>query len=155
VTRFEFEVKPAGELGPGETPLDEWALLLPRCCDSWEIGEGTLAQVLSAAREFRAGLDVAVRRLERAQAEDGNEPSRYAAARASVAETLRALSVSATQSGDRFLAGIASWQAEMLECPSPFASMASVGRPGPDRSPGCYEASFGWVHVRPACRCAR
>ena len=22
-------------------------------------------------------------------------------------------------------------------------------------SPGCYEASWGWVHVRPGCRCPR
>jgi hypothetical protein len=27
-------------------------------------------------------------------------------------------------------------------------------KPAPQVSPGCYEASFGWVHVRPACRCS-
>ena len=27
-------------------------------------------------------------------------------------------------------------------------------RPAPTNS-GCYEASWGWVHVRPGCRCPR
>lgn len=28
-------------------------------------------------------------------------------------------------------------------------------RPSPSAIPGgCYEASFGWVHVKPGCRCA-
>ena len=29
-------------------------------------------------------------------------------------------------------------------------------RPAPPAIPdGCYEASFGWVHVKPGCRCSR
>ena len=60
--RFEFEVKQ-----PGEHDLDGWALMLPRQCDSWEVEHGPLGFVLEAAREFRAGLDEAIRRLERGQ----------------------------------------------------------------------------------------
>lgn len=51
--------------------VDEWALSLPHSCDAWVIGTGTLADVLEEAREFRAGLDAAIRVLEREQAHDG------------------------------------------------------------------------------------
>jgi hypothetical protein len=43
---------------------DEWALSLPHSCDAWVIGSGSLADVLEEAREFRALLDEAIRRLE-------------------------------------------------------------------------------------------
>lgn len=39
----------------------------------------------------------------------------------------------------------------MASTPSPFRDRA----PERKSSPGCYEASFGWVHSRPSCRCLR
>lgn len=33
--------------------------------------------------------------------------------------------------------------------------LASPFRTPPAPSGGCYEASFGWVHVKPDCRCSR
>jgi len=48
---------------------DEWALFLPHQCGCWDIGFGTREDVLTAAREFRAGLDEAIRRLEQTEAE--------------------------------------------------------------------------------------
>lgn len=169
MSSFEFEVERAGEPGRGETLLDEWALRLPRRCDSWEIGEGTLGEVLAAARAFRAGLDEAIRLLEREQAQDGREPARYAQARAGAARSLREMEEEAAEAGFGVVAGLARLQAELLERPSPFASVGIkpydlVLPPppppwgGPWRrvaSSGCYEASWGWVHVRPGCRCPR
>ena len=168
MTRFEFEVKRAGEPGCGETPLDEWALLLPRQCDTWEIEEGTLGTVLEAARAFRAGLNEAIRQLECEQAQDGQEPARYGEARTAAARSLRAAESSAAEAGLGVVAGVAGRQAELLERPSPFASVGIkpydlVLPPPPppwDEGPwhgvpssGCHERSWGWVHVRPGCRC--
>lgn len=170
--RFEFELERAGEQGPGEMPLDGWALRLPRRFDSWEIGEGTLEEVLEAAREFRAGLDEAIRELEleleQARAED--VPAAYAAARTGAARSLRAVEASLVEAaggaplrGPDALPGVL---ARMLERPSPFASVpirafdlvVPPGPPpwdGPRSSARCHVASFGWVHVRPGCRCPR
>lgn len=166
--RFEFELERAGEQGPGETPLDEWALRLPRRCDSWEIGEGTLGEVLASALEFRAGLDEAIRELEQAQVEA--VPAAYAVARAGAAVSLREVEACLLESagggplrGPDALPGVL---AQMLERPSPFASVPiraydlvdpSPPEPwdGPRTVSGCYEASFGWVHFRPGCRCPR
>jgi hypothetical protein len=39
----------------------------------------------------------------------------------------------------------------MIGASSPFRDRA----PARQSSPGCYEASFGWVHSRPSCRCRR
>jgi hypothetical protein len=47
---------------------DEWALSLPHSCGAWDIGIGSREDVLEAAREFRAGLDRAIRRLEQEEA---------------------------------------------------------------------------------------
>jgi hypothetical protein len=48
------------------------------------------------------------------------------------------------------LTGMANHLADTVELPTPFRrpSRAVV-------SPGCYEASWGWVHSRPSCRCVR
>lgn len=171
----EHEGKPIGEpgewdiLGGLDAAKDEWSLYLPHQCDAWEIGYGTREQVLETARAFRSGLDEAIRLLEREQAQDGNEPARYAAARAGAARSLRAVEADAAEVGLGVVAGVAGWKAELLERPSPFSSVGIepfdlVLPPppppwdGPWRrvpSSGCYEASFGWVHVRPACRCRR
>lgn len=83
------------------------------------------------------------------------EPARYGAARARLATTLReSQALFAEEHGEVWdwrneLNGVL---AEMLERPSPFAAMA--GRQAAVvSSAGCYEASFGMVHVRPGCRC--
>jgi hypothetical protein len=36
-----------------------------------------------------------------------------------------------------------------------WGSFRSGGTRGSAASPACREASFGWVHVRPGCRCVR
>lgn len=151
-----WDVEPDGGdiLGDLAADTSEWSLHLPHQCGAWEIGYGTLDETLAEAREFRAGLDEAIRMLEQEQAQDGQEPARYAAARVAAARSLRALGVSAAEAGLNMVAGVARWQAESLEQPSPFASMATR-QPAPDPSTGCYAASWGWVHVRPACRCVR
>lgn len=91
------------------------------------------------------------------------EAADYLAARAGAARSLRAVEVSAAEAGYRALAGVAGWQAGLLERPSPFAALAAELRQSwepADRLSssaipgGCHEASFGMVHVRPGCRCA-
>jgi hypothetical protein len=159
------EAEPIGETDDYEyisglnAGVDEWSLALPHQCDAWEIAFGSLEETLAEAREFRAGLDEAIRRLERAQVEDGNEPARYAAARASAARSLRAVEAEAAGLGIDLVAELARWQAKQFEGWSPFAAMADPAFRRPWSPPsipsGCYEASFGWVHVQPACRCAR
>lgn len=43
---------------------------------------------------------------------------------------------------------------EKLKRPSPFRDgLRNAG--DPQRPAGCYEASFGWVHVKPGCTCPR
>ncbi|MCX4751759.1 DUF6221 family protein [Kitasatospora sp. NBC_01287] len=146
---------------PGSTHAaeDEWALSLPHSCDAWEIGIGSLGDVLEAAREFRAGLDEAIRRLEQEQAEDGNEPARYAAARAGAARSLREMEEEAAELGLGSLAGLAGWQAEQFEGWTPFTALPDsafrLARRPPEIPAACYAASWGWVHVRPGCRCPR
>ncbi|MEZ0089959.1 hypothetical protein [Streptacidiphilus sp. EB129] len=48
------------------------------------------------------------------------------------------------------ITGMVDFVADTWELPTPFRnpSRAVV-------SPGCYEASWGWVHSRPSCRCKR
>lgn len=82
----------------------------------------------------------------------------YPAARVGAARSLREIEAEAAELGLGPLAGLAGWQAEQLERPTPFTAAIDPGF-GVDyrkamRMGGCYEASFGWVHVRPGCRCA-
>jgi hypothetical protein len=88
-----------------------------------------------------------------------DEPGRYRAARAGAARSLREVEAEAVEPGLGSLAGVAGWQAAQFESWSPFAAMPnSAFRPScvaPEIRGGCYEASFGWVHVRPGCRCPR
>jgi hypothetical protein len=48
-------------------------------------------------------------------------------------------------------------QATLLERPSPFTASIDpdygVDYTKARRLAACYQASFGWVHVRPACHC--
>ncbi|MFE2407063.1 hypothetical protein ACFXDE_01830 [Kitasatospora sp. NPDC059408] len=81
----------------------------------------------------------------------------YLAARAGAARSLRAVEAEAAELGIGLLAEMAGWQAEQFEAWTPFTAMAdSVFRVScrpPEISAACYEASFGWVHVKPGCRC--
>lgn len=43
---------------------------------------------------------------------------------------------------------------ERSKRPSPFRDRLRNTRE-PHRPAGCYEASFGWVHVKPGCTCPR
>lgn len=105
---------------------------------------------------------------EQARTED--VPAAYAAARADAARSLRAVEASLLEAaGGAPLRGadaLHGMVAEMLERWSPFASapiraydlVAPPAPPpwdGPRTSAGCYAASWGWVHVRPGCRCVR
>lgn len=79
----------------------------------------------------------------------------YAEARAGTAAWVRAMLAEAVESPNPFMAAAAGplrMVAEMMEGYSPFTRSGPVPR-GP--SEGCREASFGWVHVRPGCRCVR
>lgn len=46
--------------------------------------------------------------------------------------------------------GMVNHLADTVELPSPLREMRRAVM-----SPGCYEASWGWVHSRPSCRCSR
>ena len=48
------------------------------------------------------------------------------------------------------LTGMANHLADTAELPTPFRRPSRTVA-----SPGCYEASWGWVHSRPSCRCRR
>lgn len=48
------------------------------------------------------------------------------------------------------LTGMSNHLADTAEGPSPLREMRRTVA-----SPGCYEASWGWVHSRPSCRCVR
>jgi hypothetical protein len=67
------DAEPIGEPGDYEyisglaAGEDDWSLALPHRCDAWEIACGTREETLAEAREFRAGLDEAIRRLEQAE----------------------------------------------------------------------------------------
>lgn len=100
-------------------------------------------------------LNAAVRHIVREGVGRDEEPRRYAAARASLVESLRRVCEDDLSSpAERLLQATSGMLAESLECWSPFASMAS--RPaGAVPSGGCYRASFGWVHTKPSCRCGK
>ena len=48
------------------------------------------------------------------------------------------------------ITGMVDHLADTVEGPSPLREMRRTVT-----SPGCYEASWGWVHSRPSCRCPR
>lgn len=47
------------------------------------------------------------------------------------------------------------WDPKFAEAAANFRLLWNLDRrPSPPAIPsGCYEASFGWVHVKPGCRC--
>lgn len=82
-----------------------------------------------------------------------DEPERYEAATRGLRANLLAM-VDADMPQPSYLktaiAGMANHLADTVEGPSPFREMRRAAV-----SPGCYEASWGWVHSRPSCRCVR
>jgi hypothetical protein len=76
----------------------------------------------------------------------------YEQAKLSTAASLRRMigSLDAASPMEAALAGIAGHLAGQMEQPSPFRQLSRAVE-----SPGCYEASWGWVHSRPSCRCSR
>jgi hypothetical protein len=88
---------------------------------------------------------------------NGFDSAGYLAARASAARALREIEVEAAELGLGSLAGLAGWRAAQFEGWTPFWEMPDsafrLPWTPPEIPPGCYEASFGWVHVRPGCRC--
>jgi hypothetical protein len=83
----------------------------------------------------------------------------YLAARAGLARSLREVEAEAADLGLGPLAELAAEQAVRFEGWTPFAWLpdSAFRRPymPPEIPAGCYEASFGRVHVRPGCRCPR
>jgi len=88
-----------------------------------------------------------------------DESARYAAARTAAARSLREVEAEAVELGIDLLAELTRCEAERFESWSPFAAMADSAFRRPWTPPaipsGCYAASWGWVHVRPGCRCPR
>lgn len=83
----------------------------------------------------------------------------YLASRAARAREWREIQAEANELDLGAMAALCDWQAEQLERPTLFTASIDPAY-GVDftktvRMGACREASFGWVHVRPGCRCAR
>lgn len=101
----------------------------------------------------------------------GDELTRYREAKQSAAGSLHTMSGLLCEGSpmEVVLGNLAGSVADHLDRPAPFNSVLPPWVPlqkpiptvwdGPHwvvRMPeGCYEASWGWVHVRPSCRCPR
>lgn len=108
----------------------------------------TVRQRVEAAMDLPDGVTLA---WETRTADD--EPERYEAAAWGLRTNLHAM-IDADMPQPSHLktaiTGMADHLADAVERPTPFREMRRTVA-----SPACYEASWGWVHSRPSCRCVR